>query len=115
MPTVVPPSPQRQQNLILVSQPSSSGNSTIDTQAAVNSSLVTTFSVAECLTTSSSIVTSISGQHVSTITTTAGTLYYHRYKILEEENFGKFGELQGIHQMFLSKIFLPPDMVLFSI
>ena len=80
MPTVVPPSPQRQRNLILVSQPSSSGNSTIDTQAAVNSSLVTTFSVAESFTTSSSIVTSISGQHVSTITTTAGTLYYHRYK-----------------------------------
>ena len=78
IPTVVPPSPQRQRNLILVSQPSSTGNSTIDTQAAVNSSLVTTFSVTECLTTSSSIVTSISGQHVSTITTTAGTLYYHR-------------------------------------
>ena len=113
--TVVPPSSQRQQNLILVSQPSSTGNNISDTQVAVNSSLVTTLSVVECLTTSSSIVTSISGQHVSTITTTAGTLYYHRYKILEEENFGKFGELQEVHQIFLSKISVPPDTVLFSI
>ena len=63
-------SPQRQQNILVVSQPSSLVSIVIDTHSTT--SPVTTLSVVECLTTSSGVVTSISGQHVSTITTTAG-------------------------------------------
>ena len=63
---------QRQQNILVVSQPSSLVSIVSDTHTTTNP--VTTLSVVECLTTSSSVVTSISGQHVSTITT-AGTVY----------------------------------------
>ena len=58
---------QRQQNILSVSQPSSLVSIVRDTHTTT--SPVTTLSVVECLTTSSSIVTSISGQHVSAITT----------------------------------------------
>ena len=34
-------------------------------------------------------------------------IYTVQYKILEGENLGKFGELEEIHQNFLSKTFLP--------
>ena len=64
-------SSQRQQNVLVVSQPSSLV--TIVSDNHTTTSPVTTLSVAECLTTSSNVVTSISGQHVSTITT-AGVL-----------------------------------------
>ena len=59
-------SPQRQQNISVVSQPSSLVSTVNDTHTTT--SPVTTLSVVECLTTSSSVVTSTSGQHVSTIT-----------------------------------------------
>ena len=60
-------SPLRQQNILVVSQPSSLVSTVSDTHTTT--SPVTILSVVECLTTSSSVVTSISGQHVSTITT----------------------------------------------
>ena len=63
-------SPQRQQNTLVVSQPSSLLSIVSDTHTTT--SPVTTLSVVECLTTSSGVVTSISGQYISTITTTAG-------------------------------------------
>ena len=63
-------SPQRQQNILVVSQLSISVTIVSDTHTTT--SPVTTLSVVECLTTSSSVVTSISGQQVSTITTPAG-------------------------------------------
>ena len=65
--------PQRQQDNLVVSQPSSLVSIVSDTHITTNP--VTTLNVVECLTTSSSVVTSISGQHVSTITTTAGWFY----------------------------------------
>ena len=58
---------QRQQNILVVSQPSSLVSIARDTHTTTSS--VTTLSVVDCLTTSSNIVTGISGQHVSTITT----------------------------------------------
>ena len=58
---------QRQQNILLVSQPSSVVSIARDTHTTT--SPVTTVSVVECSTTSSSVVTSISEQYVSTITT----------------------------------------------
>ena len=78
-------SSQGQQNILVVSQPSSLASIVSDTHTTT--SPVTTLSVVECLTTrssvttSSSVVASISGQHVSTITTTAGILsmYVHNY------------------------------------
>ena len=62
-----------QQNILVVSQPSSLVSIVSDTHTTT--SPVTTLSVVECLTTSSTVVTSISGQHVST-NTTAGMLRY---------------------------------------
>ena len=59
-----------QQNLVVVSQPSSLVSIVSDTH--ITTSPVTTLSVVECLTTSSSVVTSISGQDVSTIAIPAG-------------------------------------------
>ena len=56
--------PQRQQNVLLVSQ-----SQPCSLVCTVSDSPVTTLSVVECLTTSSNKVTSIGGQHVSTITT----------------------------------------------
>ena len=56
-------SPQRQQNVLVASSLVSIASDTHTT-----TSPVTTLSVVECLTTSSSVVTSISGQHVSNIT-----------------------------------------------
>ena len=58
--------PQTQQNILVVSQPNSLVSIVSDTHSTT--SPVTTLSVVECLPTSSSIVTSISGQHVSAIT-----------------------------------------------
>ena len=55
-------SPQKQQNTLVVSQPSSLVSIVSDTH--------TTTSPVTAL--SSTVVTSISGQHISTITTTAG-------------------------------------------
>ena len=60
-----------QQNIISVLQSSSVVSIVSDTHTTT--SPVTTLSVVECLTTSSSVVTSISGQCVSTVTTIAGT------------------------------------------
>ena len=60
-------SPQRQQNVLVESQPSSLVSIVSDTHTTTGP--VTTLSVVECLTTSSSLVTSVSGQQVSTITT----------------------------------------------
>ena len=59
-----------QQNIL--SQPSSCVTILSDTHTTFSSSPVTTLSVVECLTTSGSVVTSISGQPISTVTTTAG-------------------------------------------
>ena len=53
-----------QQNVLVVSQPSSVVSIVSDTHTTT--SPVTTLSVVECLTTSSSVVTSISGQDVTT-------------------------------------------------
>ena len=64
-------SPLRQQNILVVSQPSSSV-----TDIHTTTSPVTTLSVVECLTTSSRVVTSISGQQVSTITTAGVWPYF---------------------------------------
>ena len=58
---------QRQQNISVVSQPSSLVSIARDIHTTTIP--VATLSVVECLTTSSSVVTSISGQPVSTITT----------------------------------------------
>ena len=63
-------SPQRQQNILVVSQPNSLVSIVSDIHTTT--SPVTTFSVVECLTANSSVVTSISGQQISTITTPAG-------------------------------------------
>ena len=63
---------QRQQNISVVSQTSSLVSIARDTHTTT--SPVTTLSFVECFTTSSSVVTSISGQPVSTITT-AGVYY----------------------------------------
>ena len=63
---------QRQQNISVVSQPSSCVTIVSDTHTTISSTPVTTVSVVECLTTNSSVVTSISGQDVSSITTTSG-------------------------------------------
>ena len=81
MPTVISSSsstatvnclPQWQQNISVVSQPSSCVTIVSDTHTAISSTPVTTVSVVECLTTNSSVVTSISGQDVSSNTTTSG-------------------------------------------
>ena len=61
--------PQRQQNISVVSQPSNCVNIVSDTLTTISSTPV---SVVECLTTNSSVVTSISGQDVYSITTTSG-------------------------------------------
>jgi len=61
-----------QQNISVVLQPNSSVTIVHDIHTTFSSSLVTTFSVFECLTTNSSVVASISGQAFSTITTTTG-------------------------------------------
>ena len=60
-------SPEMQQNILIVSQPSSVVSIVSDTHTTTGP--VTTRSVVACLTTCGSEVTSISGQHVSTITT----------------------------------------------
>ena len=56
-----------------LSQPSSCVTILSDTHTTFSSSQVTTLSLVDCLTTNSSVVTSISGQVISTATTTAGT------------------------------------------
>ena len=73
LPTPVTKSPSMEysQHNIL-SQPSSCVAIVSDTHTTFTCSPVTTLSVVECLTTSSSVVTSISGQVVSTVTATAG-------------------------------------------
>ena len=54
----------------ILSQPSSCVTIVSDTHTSSNP--ITTLSVIECLTTNNSVVTSISGQAISTVTTTAG-------------------------------------------
>jgi len=54
-----------QKNISVVSQPSSSVTIVSDSHTTFSSSPVTTFSVVECLTTSISVVTSISGQAIA--------------------------------------------------
>ena len=63
---------QMEQSISVVSQPSSLVSIARDTHTTT--SPVMTLSFVECFTTSSSVVTSISGQPVSTITTTG--VYY---------------------------------------
>ena len=58
------------------SQQQSTSSITIVSDTHTTTSPVTTLSVVECLTTSSSLVTSISGQAISAITTTTGTYVY---------------------------------------
>ena len=70
-PVMKPPSMEYSQHNIL-SQPSSCVTIVSDTHTTFSCSSVTTLSVVECLTTSSSVVTSISGQVISTVTQTAG-------------------------------------------
>jgi len=61
-----PPSMEyTQQNISVVSQPNSSATIVSDSHTTFSSSPVTTLSVVECLTTSSSVVTSISGQAIA--------------------------------------------------
>ena len=67
---------QRQQNVLVVSQPNSLVSIVSDIHTTT--SPVTTLSVVEYLITSSSVVTSISGQHGSTITST-GVYMSHYY------------------------------------
>ena len=68
-----------QHNILL--QPSSCVTIVSDTHTTFSCSPVTTLSVVECLTTSStsSVVTSISGQVISTVTATAGEYMYMQY------------------------------------
>ena len=71
-----------QKNFSVVSQPSSLVSIARDTHSTT--SPVTTLSIVECLTTSNSVVTSISGQHVSTVTDIAGVkicicMHVHTY------------------------------------
>ena len=54
------------------SQQQSTNSVTIVSDTHTTTSPVTTLSVVECLTTSSSVVTSVSGKPVSTIITTTG-------------------------------------------
>ena len=61
----------------ILSQPSSCVTIVSDTHTTSSCSPVTTLSVVECLTTSSSVVTSISGQVASTVTATAGEYTYN--------------------------------------
>ena len=63
----------------ILSQPSSCVTIVSDTHTTFSCSPVTTLSVVECLTTSSSVVTSISGQVISTVTATAGEYTYMQY------------------------------------
>ena len=63
---------QRQQNILVESQ---SSNCVTISYTHTNTTPVTTLSVVECLTTSCSVVTSISGQDMSTAITTAGMFY----------------------------------------
>ena len=63
---------QRKQNILVESQPSSC----VTVSYTHNNTIpVTTLSVVECLTTSSSVDTSISGQDMSTAITTAGMFH----------------------------------------
>ena len=57
-----------QPNISVISEPSSHVTIVSDTHTIISSTPVTTVSVVECVITSSSVVTSISGQDVSTIT-----------------------------------------------
>ena len=70
-PVIASPSMEYSQQSIL-SQPSSCVTLLSDTHTTFSSSPVATLSVVECLTTSSSVITCISGQIISTVTTTAG-------------------------------------------
>ena len=70
-PVMKSPSMEYSQHNIL-SQPSSCVTIVSDTHTTFSCSPVTTLSVVECLTTSSSVVTSISEQVISTVTPTAG-------------------------------------------
>ena len=58
---------ERQQNIFVELQPSNLISIVSNTHATTTP--ITTFSIVECLTTRSSVVTSISGQQVSPITT----------------------------------------------
>ena len=71
-PVMKSPSMEYSQHNILLSQPSSCVTIVSDTHTTFSCIPVTTLSVVECLTTSSSVVTSISGQVISTVTPTAG-------------------------------------------
>ena len=71
LPTPVMKSPSMEYSQHITSQPSSCVTIVSDTHTTFSCSPVTTLSVVECLTTSSSVVTSISGQVISTVTPTA--------------------------------------------
>ena len=73
IPVLKSPSLEYSQHNIL-SQPNSCVTTVSDTHATFSCSPVTTLSVVECLTTSS---TNISGQVISTVTPTAGTQLYN--------------------------------------
>ena len=66
----------------------STSSITIVRDTHTTTSPVTALSVVECLTTSSSVVTSISGQDVSTITTTTG-MYTYSETPLRQTPLGK--------------------------
>ena len=70
-PVITSPSIECSQQNIL-SQPTSCVTIVSNAHTTFSSNPVTTLSVVECLTTNNSVVTSISGQVISTITTTAG-------------------------------------------
>ena len=67
---------QNQQSTVVVSQPSSHVTIVSDTHTIISPTPVTTVSVVECVTTSSSVVTGISGP---TITTTSCVLIIFYY------------------------------------
>ena len=67
-----------QQNILNVFQPSSCVSTVSDTLTTFSSTPITTLGVVESLTTSSSVVTSISGEVISPVTTTTG-MYTHMY------------------------------------
>ena len=73
-----------QHNILVTSQPTSCVTIVNDTDITINSSPVTTISVVECLTTSGSVVTSISGQAISPITTIAG-VYIQTHICLDQQ------------------------------
>ena len=71
------------------SQQQSTSSITIVSDTHTTTSPVTTLNVVELLTTSSRVVTSISGQDISAITTTTGTYVYIQWNHSKTDTIGE--------------------------